>query len=532
MFESLFRFLGRAGRPAARARAKKNVVPNLETLEERWVPSTSGTPSLQSFLGTGSAMLGTPPGSNTVAPTTQTQNVTFASFKTGTSESQTVQQFNATQGQLQSVQIILNGSMTSHVKVENFDGAAANINAQVVGNLQLQGPGFQALTGNTHLTDTAALTAFDGTLDYAGTSGRDFGEQTDSVQQSVTLTNPSALAAFIGTGSVTLTELAQASSTVTGSGNEQVHICSEAGGTAEVIYTFTPTPPAPPPLAPPPCMNPPPAPPPLAPPPVSPPPCQSPPPQAPPPAPPPLAPPPVSPPPCMSPPPQTPPPAPPPVPQSPPPVSPPPCETPSGPASLGGIVYVDANFLGHWVSTDAAPAPMAVHLTGVTLTQQTVSQTVMTDANGHYSFTNLQPGTYTLTDQPIPSQYLAGAETLGSLGGVIQGNQMIVAVPQGADGMCYDFGLVTPPAPPPLAPPPAPPPCMSPPPAPPPAPPPLAPPPVSPPPAPPPLAPPPVSPPPAPPPSPPPSPPPPPPLPFDPIPSKRSLIGNGWLSLG
>ena len=62
---------------------------------------------------------------------------------------------------------------------------------------------------------------------------------------------------------------------------------------------------------------------------------------------------------------------------------------------------------------------MTVTLTGVTLTGQQVSETTKTDSSGDYNFTNLLAGVYSLTDQPIPTQYTEGAATLGTYGGVV-----------------------------------------------------------------------------------------------------------------
>jgi hypothetical protein len=179
-----------------------------------------------------------------------------------------------------------------------------------------------------------------------------------------------------------------------------------------------------------------------------------------------------------------------------PPASPPPCTTPTGPATINGIVYLAPNATAPYAQGDPGVSNVTVTLTGLTLTQQQVALTAVTDTNGYYSFTNLQPGIYSLTDQPIPSGYIAGAETAGSYGGVVSNNDILLALPQGGVAMCYDFGLIVPPIPNinPLPPPP---------------------------------------------PSPPPPPPPPPPIispppsdPGPPILTKRSLIGDGWQSLG
>ena len=169
---------------------------------------------------------------------------------TGGSETQAVAQFNPALGTLTSVQIIINGTLTSDIKVENLDGAASNVSAQVNGVLSLQGPGFSPLTVDPSLSENTALSAYDGVLDFGGTSGHDFGDQSAQASQSTTLT--SNLSAWIGTGTVNLTESAQASSTVSGSGNQVSSLTSNGSGNVQVIYSYTPAtpnvPPTPPPM--------------------------------------------------------------------------------------------------------------------------------------------------------------------------------------------------------------------------------------------------------------------------------------------
>lgn len=420
ILDSLFRFLRRRRRPDARSKPRVRVVPTLETLEERWVPSaTNGAMSLQSLIGASAAGISQPidanspstptspvqtvttPPANSSGTQTQTVSASFAPFKTGGSESQTVAQFDPSLGTLTGIQILLNGKLTSDVQVENLDASPSNVGVQIGGNLTLQGPGFHPQSVTPSLNESTTLSAFDGALDYAGTSGKDFGNQSAQASHSLNLSAASNdLSAWIGKGAVTLTELAQSTSTVSGSGNEQVHIATQGSGSVQVSYLYTPAPPpaSPPPVAPP------------------------------------ASPPPVS----------------------PPPVSPPStCVTPTGPGSIGGIVYVDAGKLDHYITTDAPVGGVTVNLTGTTLAGLAVNLTTTTGPNGAFNFTNLDPGTYTLSDVQ-PAGYTRGAETLGSLGGLIVGDQMIIALPQGGDGMCYDFGEIPPPPPP--APPPPPPP--------------------------------------------------------------------------
>lgn len=394
MFASWIRFLTRSRRPAARPNTKRLVVPSLESLEERWVPSTmDGTISTQSLLGTGFNSLDTTSAvtsgtgtNNTAAASTQQVSANFNAFQTGGSASQSVAQFDPSLGTLNSVQVLLTGQLTSDVKIENLDSAPSSVNAQVNGNLSLQGPGGSLLSVAPSINENStSLSAYDGALDYGGASGHDFGAQSASAQQSVTLT--SNLSAWQGTGQVALTETAQSSSTVSGSGNEQVNIASFGSGSVRVIYNYTPNPVSPPPA------------------------------------------------------PSTPPPSPSPAPSPPPSSS---CTPPSGPASINGVVYVDTGKSGQYAASDPGVNQATVTLTGTTLTNQQVTATATTGADGHYSFTNLLPGIYSLSDQPIPGSYTAGAATLGNLGGLVANGELILALPQGGNAMCYDFGLVAP----------------------------------------------------------------------------------------
>lgn len=423
MLDSLFRFLGRSGRPAARVKSKPSAVPNLEALEERWVLSTANSMSTQALLGSAIGDLtSTPPAgivqttntggvqvidpgatapsvNNGAAPTpvantpsnasaTQTREVdaTFAAFPTGSSATQTIAQFNPSLGTLTGIQIITNGTLTSDVKVENLDEAPSNVSAQVNGSLSVQGPGFNPLTVTPSLSENTTLSASDGGTSFGGTAGHDFGAQSAQASKAVNLSaSENDLSAWIGSGSVSLTETAQSSSTLSGSGNVMSQINTTAGGSVKVIYSYTP--PAP-----------------------------------------------------STPPPTTPPPT------TPPPPPPGGCTTPTGPGSLSGIVYADPNHSGQYVTSDPGVPGVTVNLSGVTVTGQSVSQTTQTASDGSYRFSDLQPGMYALSDV-TPPNFTAGVENLGSLGGTIENNQMIVALPQGGNGMCYDFGEVPPPPP-------------------------------------------------------------------------------------
>lgn len=370
MFASLFRSWRR---PARSKPARPSVPLRLETLEERWVPSATGGTASDLVLGDGLRGL--------IASNTQTRQVdaAFAAFPTGGSQTQTVPQFNPALGTLTGIQIVQNGTLNSDIQVQNFDAALSNITAQLTGLLTLQGPGFHPLSVSPTLNDSAALAASGGS--------HNFGAQAAQASQSINLSAAeNDLSAWIGTGTVPLTEKASSSLNLAGSGNLMAQANTTAAGNAQVIYSYTPPDPPPPP-----------------------------------------------------------------PPTTPPPTTPPTsCTPPSGPGSLSGIVYVDSSGTCIYAPGEAGVAGVTVNLIGTTVTGQSVNEITQTAADGTYHFTNLQAGLYELSTVQ-PSGYTSCPANLGSLGGNVQGGQTIVALPQGGNGMCYDFGEdpVPPPAPPP-----------------------------------------------------------------------------------
>jgi hypothetical protein len=123
------------------------------------------------------------------------------------------------------------------------------------------------------------------------------------------------------------------------------------------------------------------------------------------------------------------------------PVIPPP---PIPPAQLSGFVYVDDDDDG---VKDPGEAPIPGVL--ITLTSGTITLTTATGADGSYSFTNLPPDRYTVTEIQ-PSGFLDGKDTAGSLGGTVT-NDRIADIPLGggANSINNNFGELIPPPPPP-----------------------------------------------------------------------------------
>jgi uncharacterized repeat protein (TIGR01451 family) len=105
---------------------------------------------------------------------------------------------------------------------------------------------------------------------------------------------------------------------------------------------------------------------------------------------------------------------------------------------LSGFVYVDSNGNG---TRDAGEPGIA----GVTLTATPVGGgapvNVTTDASGAYLFADLPAGNWRI-DETQPTDYVDGADGVGSLGGSLAGSDTITAIPLGVAqvGANYDFG--------------------------------------------------------------------------------------------
>jgi fimbrial isopeptide formation D2 family protein/uncharacterized repeat protein (TIGR01451 family) len=111
------------------------------------------------------------------------------------------------------------------------------------------------------------------------------------------------------------------------------------------------------------------------------------------------------------------------------------------PASLSGRVYRDDDNDGTSDTGEPGISGVTITLTGTDDLGNPVTLTTTTDASGVYTFTNLRPGTYTVSETQ-PSGYLDGAESVGSAGGSVSSNDVIgnVTLSAGVAATGYNFG--------------------------------------------------------------------------------------------
>jgi hypothetical protein len=428
---------------------RPRLAPAVEALEDRWLPSTigglvyfdpnnnglhdPGEPGLagntiQLYNSTGTLLATTQTDSTghylfatdpTVAPKPGTQEVDadFAAARTNTTQTQSVAQFNPALGTLKSVEIINDATLTSRLKVENDDSESATVTGSVNATLSLQAGGLAAVPSTAVNSDNATLGAADGSDDFAGASGRDFGTHTANGTNDVTFDAASSdLSQFIGTGSVSLTESAQATSSITGAGNLLAAVNAQSSAHVRVIYHYEsgaplasgdytvvqPSDPAG-------YLH--------------------------------------------------------------------GLETADNVTALpgsdqtnsiavqlansdslnnnfgerklstvSGTVYLDANGDGQLNAGDSPLAGVTLNLTGTDDLGNQITGTQQTGADGSYTFSGLRPGSYAVSAVQ-PAGYLPGTDSVGSLGGSVSGNSISLNVPWSSAGTGYNFGEVLPPNP-------------------------------------------------------------------------------------
>ena len=111
------------------------------------------------------------------------------------------------------------------------------------------------------------------------------------------------------------------------------------------------------------------------------------------------------------------------------------------PSSLGGFVYVDADNNGTKGAGEATIAGAVVTLTGTDDRGTAVNMPGATGSDGAYLFTNLRPGTYTITETQ-PAGYLDGKDTQGTPGTGTTGNDAFsnITLKQDVNGRNNNFG--------------------------------------------------------------------------------------------
>jgi len=150
--------------------------------------------------------------------------------------------FSSTMGTLTEVDVATSGSYSTEFSAENLGSSSSTITGTTSGNLSINVPTGAIPVTIPSVTETFNASAFDGTVDDAGTSGRDFAPVTrSSAAQTTVLTSPADLAAFTGSFRIPITVSGHASGSATSSnGDLSDNFKTQTSATITVIYHYTP----------------------------------------------------------------------------------------------------------------------------------------------------------------------------------------------------------------------------------------------------------------------------------------------------
>jgi collagen type I/II/III/V/XI/XXIV/XXVII alpha len=173
--------------------------------------------------------------------TTAAQTITVAEAPTGWSTELSAAQFDPALGTLDSVNITLTGDETASVAAANLGATAATLGFSETPTLTLVTPDPTTYVSATpSVTGGMSLAGYDGSEDFAGTSGRTDQGLTATAPTTAELTSPSDLAAFTGDGSITLPLYAFSASSLSGPADLLTQLADQAGATVSISYTYTP----------------------------------------------------------------------------------------------------------------------------------------------------------------------------------------------------------------------------------------------------------------------------------------------------
>ena len=115
------------------------------------------------------------------------------------------------------------------------------------------------------------------------------------------------------------------------------------------------------------------------------------------------------------------------------------------PSVLSGYVYRDTNLDGVFDSGDSGIPNVTITLSGTDDLNHAVSVTTSTNASGFYSFGQLRPGNYTITETR-PALFLNGTTNVGTQGGAANGNVITITnLLANINGLNNNFGEINPP---------------------------------------------------------------------------------------
>lgn len=161
----------------------------------------------------------------------------------------TFPKFDPALGQLVSIDFTLNGHIEGQVREESLDGSPSVISTNFQAQITLTRPDTSVIVVTIPIANFMdSLTAFDGTLDFGGSSGVTHSNITANASNGATSPPPlSDLVLFTGPagmpGTISLPVMASGTSTASGSGNLITQFTTSASASCDVCYHYVNNPP-------------------------------------------------------------------------------------------------------------------------------------------------------------------------------------------------------------------------------------------------------------------------------------------------
>lgn len=172
----------------------------------------------------------------------QTQD--FAQTASNWDTSFVFNKFDSSLGTLTGVVITLTDNVKGSAGYENLTKVATQVTMKLDASISLTALGNQSLISSLNLYNgTTNTSAYDGTINFQGSSGTTFSNLTGSDSKTLTLGLADAnLGLYVGNGTFTIPVSARGISSASGPGNLATQFSTVAGASAQVRYLFTPVP--------------------------------------------------------------------------------------------------------------------------------------------------------------------------------------------------------------------------------------------------------------------------------------------------
>lgn len=152
-----------------------------------------------------------------------------------------IPQFDPTLGTLTSVVFSLTGTVDGSIQLESLDAAPSTVTSALTATISLLRPDSSALVVVIPVSSNSNnLSAFDGTIDFGGTSGVTLSGLTNTVTNTATDTTVMDFALFTGVGNILLPVSGNGHSSASGAGNLIAEFHTNASAGVQVTYNYTP----------------------------------------------------------------------------------------------------------------------------------------------------------------------------------------------------------------------------------------------------------------------------------------------------